>query len=143
VEFSDGEDLTGLFLRSEDSDKLWRKVRRRKESVKIHRMRKQYKKIREAIIKVKKDNQKDLTYMSGMQGPGGEVAGEKPGRKRQAHGLAEGSSKPKKRATKTSCKQCGSTSHSRITSLDCTSNPKNTAEKLAKSIGKWQGTELS
>jgi hypothetical protein len=74
-----------------------------------------------------------LSYRSGMEG---EETREVPQRKRQAHGPAEGSSNQKKRLTKTSCKHCGSTSHSRITSRDCTSNPKYNGEKLAKECSK-------
>jgi len=32
-------DITGLFLRKEDADKLWRQLHRRKENVKIEQMR--------------------------------------------------------------------------------------------------------
>jgi hypothetical protein len=50
--------MTGLFLGSEDQDKLKREGHRRKKSVKIQRMRDQMKKIREGAEKLKKDDEK-------------------------------------------------------------------------------------
>jgi hypothetical protein len=40
------DDITSLFLRAKDSDKLWRQLHRRKESVKINRMRHLYQKLK-------------------------------------------------------------------------------------------------
>jgi hypothetical protein len=65
------DDITNLFLRSEDSQKMWRTLHRREESVKITRMRTLYKKLREGVEKLKADNAKQLGYESGMMGPGG------------------------------------------------------------------------
>jgi hypothetical protein len=63
------DDITNLFLRSEDSEKLWRKVHRRKETVKITRMQTLYKKLRDGVAKLKVDNAKALAYKTGMMGP--------------------------------------------------------------------------
>jgi hypothetical protein len=66
------DDITNLFLRSEDSQKLWRTLHRREEPVKITRMRTLYKKLlRDGVEKLKADNAKELGYASGMMGPGG------------------------------------------------------------------------
>jgi hypothetical protein len=54
------DDITSLFLRSEDADKLFCQIHRRKESVKINRMRNLYKKLREGVVKLKVDNAKAL-----------------------------------------------------------------------------------
>jgi hypothetical protein len=108
-------DMTSLFLRSEDAMKLWKKVHRRKESVKIKRMRTYYKKLREAVAQTIKDNKRAFSYSSGMMGPGG---GEQEAEQQQVGG---GNRKRKSG----SCKHCGSTGHTRITSYQCPSNPRN------------------
>jgi hypothetical protein len=58
----DEGDITDLFFRSKDSEKLWRQLHRGKESVKITRMRNLYKKLREVVAKLKGDNAKALGY---------------------------------------------------------------------------------
>jgi hypothetical protein len=65
------DDITSLFLRDEDADKLWRKVHRRKEGIKIIRMREQYCRLWEGVEKLKANNAKALGYQPGMMGPGG------------------------------------------------------------------------
>jgi ribosomal protein L37AE/L43A len=111
------DDITSLFLRSEDQDKLWRKLHRRKEGYKITRMRKQYKKLREGVEKLKSDNAKELSYESGMMGPAGAEEGEV-----QKKGPRRG---PRRSQAKHPCPHCGSTTHSRKSSSLCPANPKN------------------
>jgi hypothetical protein len=65
------DDITNLFLRSEDSEKLWRTLPRRKETVKITRMQTLYKKLRDGVAKLTVDNAKAVAYETGMMGPGG------------------------------------------------------------------------
>jgi hypothetical protein len=66
------DNIKSLFLRDKDTDKLWpRKVHRRKEGIKIIRMREQYRRLREGVEKLKADNAKALRYQPGMMGPGG------------------------------------------------------------------------
>jgi anaerobic ribonucleoside-triphosphate reductase len=67
----DHDGITSLFLRDEDADKLWRKLHRRKEAIKINQMREQYRKLCEGVDKLKVDNAKALGYQPGMLGPGG------------------------------------------------------------------------
>jgi hypothetical protein len=121
------DDITSLYLRKEDADKLWRKLHRRKESVKICRMRHQYKKLRDGVAKLAADNAKALGYRSGMMGPGGEDGGEQ--QQTQGGQRRNGGQKPP-------CNHCGSTTHSRRTSKHCPENPKNkTAETTAAAEG--------
>jgi hypothetical protein len=98
------DDITSLFLRDEDADKLWRKVHRRKEGIKIIRMREQYRRLREGVDKLKADNARALGYQPGMMGPGGN----------------EGDPQCKKQ--RRACKHCGFMSHSRISSRKCPKN---------------------
>ena len=107
------DDMTNLFLRSEDSSKLWRRENRRKISVKQKRMRVHYKKVRDGVAKLKKDNRKDLSHGSGMMGPGNEDDEREPQVRRQGQ-----------RRPASACK-CGSNDHSRISHADCPKNPKN------------------
>jgi hypothetical protein len=111
------DDMTSLFLRKEDADKLWRKMHCRKESYKITRMRHHYKKLRDGVAKLRADNAKALGYEAGMMGPGGEEAQQQAPQQRQ------------QRRSSGACKHCGSTSHTRITSRQC---PKNTKYKAAE-----------
>ena len=76
------DDVTSLFFGSEDIAKLGRQLYRQKKSVKIRRMRDQFKKIRGDLEKLKKDNEKDLSYETGMMGPGGEREQQQKTRKR-------------------------------------------------------------
>jgi hypothetical protein len=122
------DDVTTLFLGSEDQDKLKREAHQKKKSVKIQRMRDQMKKTREGAEKLKRDNQKALTYESGMMGPGvlqDEVQGVEEG---SMNASEEGPTKRggwKRRGSqrRLSCKHCGSATHMRITSKHCPKNP--------------------
>ena len=133
------EDMTNLFLRSEDAGKLWRRAHRRKQTVKIKRMRMHYKKLRDGVAKLKKDNRKDLSYGSGMMGPG--AAGEVEVRQktckcgstqhfRTTHkdcpmrGEQPQQQQQQKARKKPSTCKCGSTMHLRTTHKDCPQNPK-------------------
>jgi hypothetical protein len=62
--------ITNIFLRSEDSEKLWRTIHCGKESVKRTRMRTLYQKLRNGRLKLTADNA--LCYQTGMMGPGGD-----------------------------------------------------------------------
>jgi hypothetical protein len=62
----DDDDMTGLFLRSEDSETLWQQLHRRTECVKTNRMRVMHEKLREGVEKLKADNAKALGCESGM-----------------------------------------------------------------------------
>ncbi len=50
------DDITSLFLASEDNDKLYREEYRQRTSVKIRRMREQYRKIRAGLETVSYTN---------------------------------------------------------------------------------------
>jgi hypothetical protein len=107
------DDITSLFFGQEDSSKLWKKEHRRKESVKVTRMRMLYQKLKDGVAKLKVDNSKALGYSSGMMGPDG--SNEEHGRR------------PKNRCVvgqKPDCPHCGRSSHSRKTSKQCPFNPK-------------------
>jgi hypothetical protein len=80
------DDITGLFLRKEDADKLWRKLRRRKESVKIERMRELCRDLKEGVRKQAADNRKEMSCKAGMMGPDGE---EQPQQQQQQKTEAE------------------------------------------------------
>jgi hypothetical protein len=121
IEMSE-DDITGYFLRKEDADKLWRTQYRRKENVKIERMRSQYRKLKEGVEKLKADNRKGLTYDSGMMGPAGED-GEETQQQQQ---------KGKRGKSNATCKHCGIKGHQRISSLQCLKNPKNLAIGVEK-----------
>jgi hypothetical protein len=107
------DDITDLFFRSEDADKLFREQYRQKKEVKIRRMRTHFNKIREGVEKLKNDNEKSLAYNTGMMGPGGqdEQREQEQGRRGSENKFL-------------GCKWCQSTTHSRITSKDCPKNPK-------------------
>jgi hypothetical protein len=107
------DDITSLFLCSEDSEKLWRMLHRRKEYVKISRMRTLYKKLRDGVSKLKVDNGKALGYQTGMMGLGG--ADEDHGRRPK---------KGQEMDQSQICKPCGSKNHSRRASKHCLANPK-------------------
>jgi hypothetical protein len=107
------DDVTSLFLRSEDADKVFREIYRQKKTVKVKRMQNHFKKIREGVEKLKKDNARELSYGTGMMGPG---ADDENGDQNRA---VAGSEK------RVFCKHCKSNTHSRITSKHCAKNPKN------------------
>ena len=117
------DDMTSLFLRKEDADKLWRSVRRRKETTKINRMRDHYRKLREGVAKLKADNKKALSYESGMMGPEGEDSNEdtiiQPQVKRKRRGT-----KRKRTNDDVPCVHCGIPGHSRTNHFECLKNKK-------------------
>jgi hypothetical protein len=118
------DDITNLFLRSEDSQKLWRSLHRKRQDVKVSRMRTLYQKLKSGVEKLKVDNAKSWGYKSGMMGPGGSDE--------------EHSRRPKKTKKndkeKPICSHCGSSTHSRRTSRECPANIKNLKEKVAVEI---------
>ena len=128
------DDITGLFLRKEDADKLWRKHRRRKEDVKIARMRDHYRKVKEGVAKLKADNAKALSYAAGMMGPDAGDESELPQLQRQQQQKGK---TPKGSVT---CRHCGIRGHQRTSSFQCLKNPKNLTnaadEKTAQEGGK-------
>jgi hypothetical protein len=94
------DDITSLFLRSEDSVKLWSRLHRHKQSVKVTRMRTLYRKLREGVSKMKVDNAKALGYQTGMMGPnGGDV---EHGRRQNRKNVV---------GPKPLCPNCGSSTH--------------------------------
>jgi hypothetical protein len=108
---SEAGDMTSLFLRSEDNSKLYRKNYRRKQTVKISRMTKQYAMIRKGVSDLRKENEQSLNYSTGMMGPGGH------GEERQQQECQMTTVTQKK-----PCKHCKSLSHSRKNSLECPAN---------------------
>ncbi len=114
------DDVTRLFLCSEDQDKLNREAHRRKKSAKTRRMRDQFKKTKEGVEKLKKDNEQALSCESGMMGPGvaeDEVRGWE-GKNKRGRWKRRGGSENKRLC----CKHCGSTTHPRITDSACPKN---------------------
>jgi len=118
------DDMTSLFLRKEDADKLWRSVRRRKISSKVSRMRNHYRKLREGVAKLKADNKKAFSYESGMMGPGGADLVQPQGKGAKAKGR-----KRKRTNDGPPCVHCGLTGHSRTSAFECLKNKK---RKLAR-----------
>ena len=115
------DDMTSLFLRKEDADKLWRSVRRRKVSSKVSRMRDHYRRLREGVKKLKADNKKAFSYESGMMGPAGGEELIHPAEGKGTKG------KKRKRRRKTAidgppCGHCGITGHSRTSHFECLKN---------------------
>jgi hypothetical protein len=96
------DDMTSLFFRSEDKDKLFRMEYRQKLNVKKDRQTKQYAMIKKGVEDLRKENAKSLSYNTGMMGPGGQ----------QEEGGAGGAKKRKKRAPQP-CGHCGSLEHSK------------------------------
>jgi hypothetical protein len=114
------DDMTSLFFRSEDKDKLFRQKYRRMPINKRERMIKQYALIRTGMSNLVKENRNAMTYSTGMMGPGGEE--EEGEQVRQAVG---GPKKRKRRLRKEQtkpCKHCNSLEHARITSRECPKN---------------------
>ena len=58
--------FTNLYVRAEDRMHAWKRLYQRLEAVKSRRMEKVYKKLREGRQKLISNNQRDLTYSSGM-----------------------------------------------------------------------------
>jgi hypothetical protein len=100
---SSEEDITGCFLRKEDADKLWRKLSRRRENVKIERMHKHCRKMKEGVEKLVADNGKDLEHGPGMMGPAGE----------------ESDLQSRRQKSTKICRHCGITGHVRTSSKFC------------------------
>jgi hypothetical protein len=113
---SSEEDITGCFLRKEDADKLWRKLSRRRENVKIERMRKHCRKMKEGVDKLVADTRKDLACGPGMMGPAGEESDPTQKEKRLQS--------RREKSTKI-CGHCGITGHVRTSSKFCFKNLKN------------------
>jgi hypothetical protein len=67
------DDITGFFLCKEDADKLWRKPRCRKESVKIETTHELCRDLKEGVTRQQAaDDRKELLCKAGMMGPDGE-----------------------------------------------------------------------
>ena len=89
-------------------------------------MREQYRKLREGVAKLKKDNTKDLTYESGMLGPttiNAEAQSQEP-EHQQGLKNSQGST--------TGCHHCGGRDHSRISSSRCERNKEYVAARTLK-----------
>jgi hypothetical protein len=108
------DNMTSHFFGTKDTEKLWKRLHCRKEGVKITRMQNHYKKLRDGVAKLKADNARSLGYEAGMMGPGGD-----DGNEEQQQEITK-----RKKTQNLSCKHCGSTTHSRITSTKCPSNAK-------------------
>ena len=105
-------EFTPLYLRDEDRWKDWRKDYRKLPRVKINRMARLYKKIKDGREKLDIDNKKGMQYESGMAGP---HSGEKDERVEEK----EDNTKQVIR-----CSHCKSDTHQRRTSKLCSMNPK-------------------
>jgi hypothetical protein len=57
------DDITNVFLRWEDSEKLRRMLLQRKETAKITWVQTLYKRLRDGVAKLKVDNAKALAYI--------------------------------------------------------------------------------
>ena len=109
-------EFTALFFRSEDRERQWRKLNRKKECVKIRRMRNLYMKLKEGREKLAADKQKGNTYGSGMM-MGTELLTGQPTKKAKKNNVGR-------------CRHCNLDSHMRVSSGLCPKNPKNiTKEK--------------
>ena len=143
------DDITSLFLRKEDADKLWRCERRKVASVEISRMRNHYRKVREGVArKLKRDNAKAFRYESGMMmGPEAtdEAETDPPLQQKEQQ---KGYKRKRKRDANDGwlCHHCGLIGHLRISHSECLKNPNpktpNITSKKAKTeaavVGKWK-----
>jgi hypothetical protein len=110
-------ECAALFFWSEDKERQWRKLYRKKESVKIRRMRDLYIKLKEGRDKQAQDRMKGHAYRTNMM-MDGDADDIEPIRKKA------------KRRNDGCCCHCGGDTHKRITSILCPNNPSN----LAKSV---------
>jgi hypothetical protein len=62
--------FTALYLRAEDKMRKWRRRHQKKLYVKKTPMMKFYKRLRDGGIQLAQDIEKELSYGSGMMGPG-------------------------------------------------------------------------
>jgi hypothetical protein len=114
------DDITGLFLCKENGDKLWRKLCRPKESVKIDRMRKLHRKVKEGVTKLAANNRtKELLCKAGMMGPDGEEQLQQ--RQRQKSTAA--------------CHHCGAVGHNSSKCLENLETLVFAAEKATGAVG--------
>jgi hypothetical protein len=81
-------------------------------------MMKFYKKLRDGGTKLVQDNEKELSYESGMMGPGSKTTTTSNKRKRRTVG----------------CPNCGMLNHKRITSKLCLKNPNRCTEEELASV---------
>jgi hypothetical protein len=123
--------FTFLYLRAEDKQRMWRRRHQNKVSVKMMRMEKFYKKIREGGQKSVQDNAKGLSYKSGMMGPGSTTTTTSNKRQRRSIG----------------CPHCGFLTHRRITSKLCQKIRADTQKKKkwgqVKMGNRWSKLEQS
>jgi hypothetical protein len=101
-----------LYVRAEDRMHAWKELYQRLEAVKSRRMEKVYKKLREGRQKLISNNQRDLTYPSGMML---ETEAEEKARSR----------KTRSTTGERRCPHCNEDSHQRRTSRLCPKNKRN------------------
>jgi hypothetical protein len=119
--------FTNLYVRAEDRMHAWKRLYQRLEAVKSRRMEKMYKKLREGRQKLISDNQRDLTYSSGMMM---ETEAEEGARSR----------KTRSTSGERRCPHCNEDSHQRRTSRLCPKNKKNLDRAEAASMRDAQKT---
>jgi hypothetical protein len=112
--------LTDLFFRAEDRKKAYRQQYYRLTRVKVSRMRKLFKKLREGNKKMVQDRRSELTYSSGMM-------------------LETTNGGDENRTSGKFCKWCKLTTHSRVTNALCPMNRANLAEAAEAA----EGSELT
>jgi hypothetical protein len=123
-----GDDhFTNLYVRAEDGMHAWKKLYQRLEAVKLRRMEKVYKKLREGRQKLISNNQRDLTYSSGMMM---ETEAEEEARSR----------KTRRTTGERRCPHCNEDSHQRHASRLCPKNKRNLDRAKAASMRDTQKT---
>jgi hypothetical protein len=123
----DRDSFTSLYVRAEDRMHAWKKLSQRLEAVKSRRMEKMYKKLREGRQKLISNNQRDLTYSSGMMM---ETEAEEEARSR----------KTRSTTGERRCSHCNEDSHQRRTSRLCPKNKRNLDRPEAASMRDAQKT---
>jgi hypothetical protein len=123
----DRDSFTNLYVRAEDRMYAWKKLSQRLEAVKSRRMEKMYKKLREGRQKLISNNQRDLTYSSGMMM---ETEAEEEARSR----------KTRSTTGERRCSHCNEDSHQRRTSRLCPKNKRNLDRAEAASMRDAQKT---
>ena len=106
--------LNNLYLQAEDKQHRWRRNHRKKKHYKINRLKKIYARLKEGTEKQVADAAKNLTYESGMMGPGVSK---------------EAATNNREKKTSECCPNCGLSSHRRITSKFCLKNPNRLREE--------------
>jgi hypothetical protein len=104
--------LTNLYVRADDKLHAWKKLYQRLKAVKSRQMERMHKKLQEGRQKLISDNQRDLTYSSGMM------------MEREAEEEAR-SCKTRSTTGERRCPHCNEDSHQRCTSRLCPKNKKN------------------